>query len=130
MHHTVANPVQETAQEAPKLATNEASTETGLQVLDESASEIAMLLEHLALAKQQNLEILKMTQDSIAQIKAMSEEVVAAKNETLAEKESVISHQSKELNELQNKLESERIEKARLRQELEDMQMLTKALDL
>ena len=85
------------------------------------APELALLLDHLSLAKEENREILRMTQDSIRQISRMSEHIVQMKDEVIAGKNS-------ELAALQAKLATQGAEIRRLQQHSEDLEMLARTL--
>ena len=85
------------------------------------APELALLLDHLSLAKEENREILRMTQDSIRQISRMSEQIAHMKDEVIAGKNA-------ELAALQEKLAIQGAEIRRLQQHSEDLEMLARTL--
>ncbi len=85
------------------------------------APELALLLDHLSLAKEENREILRMTQDSIRQISRMSEQIAHMKDEVIAAKDT-------ELATLQEKLAARDAEIRRLKQHGEDLEMLARTM--
>lgn len=108
-----------------------------LAVVHHSSAEVALLMDHLSLAKEQNLEILRMTQQSVEQMRSMTEQIISSKNEILTQKdvvihakEAVINKQNEELATLRQQLDEEKLKQRRLKQDLEDMEMLTKTLGL
>ncbi len=99
------------------------------------APEIALLLDHLSLAKEEHREIIRLTQDSISRITNMTEQLLAAKDTLLKEREEQLADANDEVKARDEKLATLAQEAAerdamvtRLRQELEDMEMLNKTL--
>lgn len=85
------------------------------------ATEVALLLDHLSLSKEENREILKLSQDSISRVTQMADTIVAMKDELLKARDEQIDG-------LREKLKSRDAEISRLQQELEDMKMLAATL--
>lgn len=84
-------------------------------------TDMTLLLDHLSLAKEENKEILRLTKDSIERITAMTDNLMAMKDEVIKTKEHEISLLNRELNGRDGELK-------KLRQELEDLQMLAETL--
>ncbi len=68
------------------------------------SSELALLIDHLSLAKEENREILRLTQDSMARLSQMTDSIlemkdsiIAAKEEQLAIMKDRLAEQAKEL---------------------------------
>jgi len=103
---------------------------------EKSASpEVALLLDHLSLAKEEHREILRMTQESIQRITQMTDSLMAVKDELLAEKDQrlrerdeELSKREQEISRLKSKLEKKNHSVKKLRQDIEDFEMLTKSL--
>ena len=83
--------------------------------------EIALLLDHLSLAKEENKDILKLTQNAIAQITSMTQSMLSLKDELLTTKED-------QLNLYKGQLVDKDRELNQLKQEVEDLKMLASAL--
>ncbi|MEZ4743941.1 MAG: hypothetical protein R3B45_16090 [Bdellovibrionota bacterium] len=83
--------------------------------------ELALLLDHLSLAKEENKEIIKLTQDTINKITEMSESIVSMKNEVIAAK-------SQQILTLKEQLELQGQEIRKLQQEKEDLEMLANSI--
>jgi hypothetical protein len=86
-----------------------------------SSSEIALLLDHLSLAKEENKEILRLTQDAIERVTAMTQSMIEMKDEIIKVKDEqlVILKEHKDTNEARIKS---------LLQEIEDLKMLNNLL--
>jgi hypothetical protein len=56
------------------------------------SQEMTLLLDHLSIAKEENREILKLTQDSIARIATMTDTIVAMKDLLLKTKDDQLGH--------------------------------------
>ena len=93
------------------------------------STELALLLDHLSLAKEEHREILKLTQDSIKQITAMAESLVAVKDSLIAHKDEQLQRQEREIEKLKAQVKKKSRSGRRLSQELEDIQMLVKTLE-
>jgi hypothetical protein len=100
-----------------------AAAPAGLAVRPESQvpPEIALLLDHLSLAKEENREILRMTQESIRKVTELSEQLVEGK-------EQLIRAKDVEIHALRDAIEVQRREISRLRQQHEDLEMLARTL--
>lgn len=86
-----------------------------------AAPELALLLDHLSLAKEENREILRMTQESIRRVSALSDQVIAMKDTVIAAKET-------EIRALREQLETRDGALRRLRQQNEDLEMLARTM--
>lgn len=91
----------------------------GLQ--ESNGPEMALLLDHLSLSKEENKEILRLSQDSITRITQMSDTIVALKDDLLRAKD-------EQMEGLREKMKTKDLEIAQLKQELEDLRMLTAAM--
>lgn len=85
------------------------------------STEMALLLDHLSIAKEENREILRLSQDSISRVTHMADTIVAMKDDLLKAKDEQIDG-------LREKVKSREVEIARLKQELEDLKMLAMTL--
>ena len=85
------------------------------------STEIALLLDHLSLAKEENRDILRLTQDSISRITQMAETMMSMKDEILRQRED-------ELGRLRKSAEEQSRTVNRLKQELEDLHILNRTL--
>ena len=83
--------------------------------------EIALLIDHLSLAKEENREILKLTHDSMARLSEMTDKMLEMKDSVIASKEEQMHILKQRLSE-----QSEELRKAL--QEKEDLETLTQAL--
>jgi hypothetical protein len=83
--------------------------------------EVALLIDHLSLAKEENREILAFAQKSLEQVREITTQIVTAKDELLRVKEEKISLLEKRISQLDSSMRQ-------LSQEKEDLEMLTKAL--
>lgn len=86
-----------------------------------SSPELALLLDHLSLAKEENREILRMTQDSIKKISDMSDAMLEMKDR-------VIDARETELLALKEQLAQRDAEMKKLRQQNEDLEMLARTM--
>lgn len=109
----------------PHIQMERSAVETGgfLSVTGERSSspEIALLIDHLSLAKEENREILKMTQESIRKVSEMSDSIVEMKD-------AVIDAKDAELHALKEQLKATDSQNAKLRQDNEDLNMLARSL--
>lgn len=96
------------------------SKEMGLSGLS-SQPEIALLLDHLSLAKEENKEILAMAQSSLAQVREITQQIISAKDDLLTAKEEKIKA-------LEEKLLLKDQELNSTKQNLEDLEMLSQTL--
>ena len=83
--------------------------------------EIALLIDHLSLAKEENREILRLTQDSMARLSQMTDAMMEMKDAIIASKEEQMSI-------LKERLAEESANLLRALKEKEDLQTLTDAL--
>ena len=83
--------------------------------------ELALLLDHLSLAKEENREILKMTQESIRKVTELSDTIVGMKDCVIESKETQIMA-------LREQLAARDHELKKLRQQNEDLEMLARAV--
>ena len=92
-----------------------------LMVTHQTHPEVALLLDHLSLAKEENKEILQMAQKSLDQVKEITREIVATKDSLLEAKEEKIKL-------LEEKLAAKDKDLNKTKQSLEDLEMLTRTL--
>jgi hypothetical protein len=90
-------------------------------VADKDPAELTLFLDHLSLAKEENKEILKLTQSSIQQITELSQSLLASKDD-------IIKTKSHQIGVLQEKIKRREKLIIQLRQEIEDLRMLNKTL--
>jgi hypothetical protein len=83
--------------------------------------EVALLIDHLSLAKEENREILNFAQQSLAQVREITSQIVSSKDELLRLREEKIQL-------LEEKLARNLHELKKLSQEKEDLEMLTMEL--
>ncbi|MGE0172816.1 MAG: hypothetical protein AB7T49_08525 [Oligoflexales bacterium] len=88
---------------------------------DKDPAELTLFLDHLSLAKEENKEILKLTQASIQQITDLSQSLLTSKDEMIKTKSNQIAI-------LQEKVRRREKIIIQLRQEIEDLKMLNKTL--
>lgn len=93
----------------------------GLDGNPSNSPEVALLLDHLSLAKEENKEILQMAQKSLDQVKEITREIVATKDSLLEAKEEKIKL-------LEEKLAAKDKDLNKTKQSLEDLEMLTRTL--
>lgn len=86
-----------------------------------ASPELALLLDHLSLAKEENREILRMTQESIRKVSELSDTVVEMKDAVIEAKESQIMA-------LREQLAARDHDLRKLRQQNEDLEMLSRAI--
>jgi chemotaxis protein histidine kinase CheA len=86
-----------------------------------STPELAVLLDHLSLAREENREVLRMSQESLERISTLADQLLAAKNELIKKKDEELIHVRQELN-------SQQREAGSLRREMEDLRMLVATL--
>jgi hypothetical protein len=86
-----------------------------------ASSEMALLLDHLSLAKEENREILKMTQDAIRKVTELTDSVVTMKNAVIESKDSQIDALREQLAAREQRIKA-------LLQKNEDLEMLARAL--
>ncbi len=105
------------------LARSGASAGEFLTLSGERASspELALLLDHLSLAKEENREILRMAQDSIKKVSEMSDAMLEMKDRVIDARES-------ELLALKEQLARRDGEMKKLRQQNEDLEMLANTM--
>jgi TolA-binding protein len=100
------------AEEAPLPAVNQVA----------ESPELRMLIEHLNMVRQENREILRLSEESIRRITSMSETIVASKENVIAERE-------EELKRLREQLDQRDRDVVRLQQNIEDLEMLARTLE-
>jgi hypothetical protein len=84
-------------------------------------TELALLLDHLSLAKEENREILKMTQESIRKVTELTDTIVEMKDSVIDAKEAQIMF-------LKDQLESREKEIRKLLQQKEDLEILAQTI--
>ncbi len=87
------------------------------------SQEIALLIDHLSLAKEENREILRLTQDSMARLTQMTDAMMDMKDSIIASKEEQMSI-------LKERLAEESANLLCALKEKEDLETLTQALQL
>jgi hypothetical protein len=85
------------------------------------STELALLLDHLSLAKEENREILRLTQDTLTKLSSMTDAVVQMKDEVIKSKDTQLAA-------LRDALEEKDRSMARLLQEKEDLEILNRTL--
>jgi hypothetical protein len=115
----------------------DASERTGANYLSLSGErgqtpELALLLDHLSLAKEENREILKLTEQSMQRVCAMSEALVQMKDAVIQSKDAELaalkSERDMETAQLREQLQAREHEIRRLRQHSEDLEMLARTM--
>jgi hypothetical protein len=84
-------------------------------------TELALLLDHLSLAKEENREILKMTQESIRKVTELTDTIVEMKDTVIEAKETQIMF-------LKDQLETREKEIRKLMQQKEDLEILAQTI--
>jgi len=84
-------------------------------------TELALLLDHLSLAKEENREILKMTQESIRKVTELTDTIVEMKDTVIDAKETQIMF-------LKEQLETREKEIRKLMQQKEDLEILAQTI--
>lgn len=85
------------------------------------STEIALLLDHLSLAKEENREILKMTQESIRKVTELTDTIVEMKDSLLDARETQILF-------LKDQLDGREKEIRKLKQQKEDLEILAQTI--
>lgn len=85
------------------------------------SQELALLIDHLSLAKDENREILKLTQDSMNRLTQMTDAILEMKDAMLAAKD-------EQLKNLHSSLENQAAELVKILKEKEDLETLTQTL--
>jgi len=83
--------------------------------------EIALLLDHLSLAKEENREIIKLTQDALTRVSTMTDTMIKMKDQLIGAKD-------EQLSSMREVLALRESEIRKLKQEREDLEMLTRTL--
>lgn|GEM_PF-1884887 len=106
-----------------------------LKFAGDQPTELALLLDHLSLIKDENREILRMAQESISKISEMAEQVVLAKDETIRERDQRMKEQSLRLDLqsdqielLKHKISGQESDILDLKRNIEDLETLTRTL--
>ena len=86
-----------------------------------STPEMALLIDHLSLAKEENREILRLTQDSIRRVTELTDRIVEMKDQLIVAKET-------EVELLRRELAAEKTRARRLAQQNEDLEMLARTM--
>lgn len=94
--------------------------------------ELALLLDHLSLAKEENREILRLTQDSLRQVSQMADQLVQMKDAVITAKDHELEalKQQRDLEQAawRDQLAARDREIARLQQHSEDLEMLARSM--
>lgn len=85
------------------------------------SQELALLIDHLSLAKDENREILKLTQDSMSRLTQMTDAIIEMKDAMLAAKDEQVTI-------LKETLSNQAEELVRILKEKEDLETLAQAL--
>jgi len=85
------------------------------------STEVALLIDHLSLAKEENRDILRFSQETMNRLTNMSDAILALKDALLASKES-------EIQTLKDKVATQELTLRQLRQEKEDLEMLARTI--
>ena len=122
-------------QKAPSARTNEniqsdqplqapVSTHSSITVMDDQSRshEVALLLDHLSLAKEENREILRLTQDSMGRMSQMTDAMLQMKDDVIAAREA-------QLSDLRERINGQAEELRRALRAKEDLETLTRALN-
>ncbi len=106
-----------------------------LKLSGDQPTELALLLDHLSLIKDENREILRMAQESISKISEMAEQVVLAKDDVIRERDQRLKEQSLRLDLqsdqielLKHKLTGQESDILDLKRNVEDLETLTRTL--
>ena len=87
------------------------------QLEPDQGSELALLIDHLSIAREECKESLSLARKTVESVKSMSEQLLAAKDQTIES----LRHDLKDFEEDKHKLEKQLAEKLR---EIEDLKML------
>lgn len=85
--------------------------------------ELALLIDHLSLAKDENREILRLTQDSMARLTQMTDTI-------LEMKDAIIASKDQQLDLLKQQMTEQSKDLVRVLKEKEDLETLTQALQI
>jgi hypothetical protein len=108
----------------PPFPGEEAPNPPGYLAVAESKAihpEIALLLDHLSLAKEENREIIKLTQDALTRVSTMTDTMIKMKDQLIGAKDEQLMSM-KEILALRDS------EIRKLKQEREDLEMLARTL--
>ena len=83
--------------------------------------EVALLLDHLSLAKEEQRDIIRLTQDSLQKISAVTQQLIESKDHLLQDRQQKIL-------ELRSEVEERDLQIKKLKQDLEDFEMLTQSI--
>lgn len=108
--------------------TKEVQTSLGLPPVssieaDSTMGYLAILAENLKISKQEQIELLKLTQESIKRVVDSTEKLIATKETLIEEKDKVIKSMQEKINEYTST-------RSKLLQENEDLKILVQALEL
>ena len=106
---------------APTPSNSAGSLVTMDSVSGPQSTELALLLDHLSLAKEENREILRLTQDTLTKLSAMTDAVVQMKDEVIKSKDLQLATMQQAIAEKERNL-------SQLRQDKEDLEMLNRTL--
>jgi len=93
-----------------------------------ASAEVALLLDHLVMSREEHRHLLVLTQDSINRISRMSESVITMKDNLLDEKERLLHAQDEQIKNLKAEISRNDQEARRLKQSVEDLEMLARTL--
>jgi hypothetical protein len=106
---------------APSTATAIAPVEPSFLTHTPGNQEWALLLDHLSLAKEENREILRLTQDSMSRLTQMTDSILEMKDSIIASKEEQLAIMKERLAQKESEL-------GRALKEKENLETLTQAL--
>ncbi len=93
----------------------------------DDAGHVQALIEHLTISRDHTQSLLKFAEDSLAQMKLVTDELIRSKDREL-ELQRQLNHQNEvALTSSEALIAAEKAQKIKLMQEVEDLQMLTKA---
>lgn len=121
----------------PSTTSEQSDKETflGLSGKFADSPEVALLLDHLSLAKEENREVLRLAQESIRTMTDTTEKVIHAKDQLITEKDRMISQKDeliaekdRQLELIRQKLADETSKLLKAKQDAEDMETLARTL--
>ncbi len=95
---------------------------------DQNTAHVALLIDHLSLAKEENREILRLTQSSLEHITKTTEAIIHAKDALISKHEADFLNLKTQVEEREKALVQSEKEIQQLKQQIEDLQMLSKVL--
>ena len=127
-------PLPEGYQSSPRAGASpeRSSNFFGLSEDQTNGPELALLLDHLSLAKEENREILRLTDHSLRRVSELSDALVQMKDAMIIAKDAELAalkrERDLEIARLQDKLAASERENKKLKQQSEDLEMLARAM--